>query len=201
MDGVDASENDRGYVSYGTRNDAFSPSVTYSLESDRLLCHEAGKPPRAFALSDVREVQLDFAPTRFERRRYRCGLCLRNGARIEFFNRTYRGVADFQDTSAEYAAFVRALHEALARQNTGCQFVAGVSASRYVVNLLALIFAGLAVVAAAVFFVLVGLVWIVLFKVLVILFFLPTGLRWLRRNQPRRYDPRAIPAEVLPQTS
>ncbi len=100
-------------------------------------------------------MRLDFDPTRMERDRFRCRLELASGETLAFFNRTYRGIADFQDTSAEYTAFVRQLHEALARHHPGCRFTAGVSGVCYALNLAALILAGVVLLGALIFFVLV----------------------------------------------
>jgi hypothetical protein len=56
----------------------------------------------------VSSVRLGFAPTRLKARRYVFALKFRGGARFEIDNFHYRGFADFEDRSMDYAAFVRA---------------------------------------------------------------------------------------------
>lgn len=185
---------------YATRNDAFSPARTFELAAQGVVVDSPDKAKREIPFRDIVGIELAFAPTRPERNRYRCGLLLQKGETIEFFNRTYRGVYDFHDTSAEYVAFVRALHEAVAQRNPACRFAAGVSGGRYALNVAALVFAALVVAVALVCFLLIGLVWVVAVKLILIAFYAPAALRWLKRNQPRTYDPRAIPSELLPTT-
>ncbi len=159
---------------------------------------EDGKPPRMVPLADIARVHLQFTPTRFERNIYRCRLRLRNGATLDLFNRTFEGFAAFRDTSAGYVAFVRQLHAALTQHAPACKFVAGNSTVSYLVNVLATIFVGVMLGIASMLLYAVGLRWMIVVKLLIICFYLPTLFRWIRRNQPRRYRPLEIPADVLP---
>lgn len=183
---------------YATRNHAFLPAQTWVLDEANIRIEDDKGPPRVVPLAAMVEVRLAFAPTRPERERYRCQLVLRNAEVLEFFNRTYRGVYDFADTSAEYSEFVRALHAALGQHAPGCRFLAGSSGAGYAFNLLVLGFVVLVVAGAFVYFVVVGLVWIALIKVLLVLFYTPTAIRWAQRNKPRTYPPDAIPSDMLP---
>jgi hypothetical protein len=183
---------------YATRNDAFSRPVTWTLAGAELRCDDGAGPPRVIAPADLAEVRLEYAPTRAEPNRFRCRLGLRSGEAREFFNRTCAGVLDFRDTSAEYAAFVRALHAALARHAPVCRFVAGASPARYAASVIATGFAALMVVVAALFLVFNGLAWLILLKLALMAIFLPNVFRWLARNRPCAYAPDAIPPEVLP---
>lgn len=183
---------------YATRNDAFSPATTWAIEGIWLRVQDEAGPPRLIALADVAELQLEFAPTRMEPNRFRCALRARGAGPLFWFNRTYAGLADFRDTSAAYAAFVRALHAALARHAPECRFVAGATAARYVASVIAAGLAGLVVVGAALFLVFNGLAWLILLKLALMAIFLPNVVRWLARNRPRAYAPDAIPPGVLP---
>lgn len=183
---------------YATRNNALEPAVTWVLDDAVLRLEDGNAPPREIPLREIAGIELTFSPTRFEPNRFLCRLRLNGGGQREFFNRTYRGIADFQDTSAEYTTFVRQLHEALARHHPGCRFAAGVSGARYALNVAALILAGVVLLGALMFFVLVGLVWVALIKLVLVVFYTPAALRWLKRNHMRTYDPLAIPKELLP---
>ena len=184
--------------SYSTRNDALSKPTTLTLVADTLRIEVEGSTARSIPLSTVEELRLSFAPTGAEHARFRASLRAAREREIVFFNRRYRGLYDFEDTSAEYVAFLRELHLELAARAPACRFVAGCGGLRYLVNVLALAIAALAVLGAVVYFLIVGLVWLVLLKLVLIAFALPTALRWLARNKPRGYAPRAIPSDVLP---
>ncbi len=185
-------------VHYATRNNALTPEVVWKLRGDRLLREDGKGPPRAVSLEEVKAVQLEFAPTRPEPNRYRCRVTLNNATRLEFLNRTYRGVYDFADTSASYLEFVLALHTGLARHSPGCQFVAGASTASYAVNIAVLVLVVAVVLGALGFFLMAGMLWVVLIKVLLIVFYLPSAIRWVRRNKPQQYRPESIPEDMLP---
>lgn len=143
-------------------------------------------------------MRLEFAPTRPERNRYRCRLALGNGSTVEFFNRTYRGVYDFADTTADYVSFVRALLTALAAHAPQCRFVAGAGAANYALGVTGFLVAAGAVLLALVFSITVGLWWLVLIKAALIVFYFPTAWQWLRRNREQAFAPASPPAEMLP---
>lgn len=186
---------------YHTRNDALSQPTRYELQQDRLLIFPEKGSPREVLLSQVKRCSLQYSPTRPEPNRYLCRLELQNGATIVFLNRTYKGILDFQDTSAEYVAFVRALHQALFKYNPTCQFVGGVSPALYALGMLSLLFAGGVVVFVAIFLLVYGLAWIVLLKLLLMLYYTPAAIQWVKRNKTCIYDPLAIPSELLPETA
>lgn len=186
-------------VSYATRNNAFTPAVVWTLCGDRLRREDGKGRPRETWLRDVRAVQLQYAPTRPERNRYRCRITLSNGTKLEFFNRTYRGVYDFEDTSEAYAKFVTALHAELSRHARDCRFQAGSSAGSYWGNFALLVAICVVVLGALLFFLSAGLFWVAAIKVVLIVFYLPTAIRWLRRSKPQFYIPGSIPTTVLPE--
>jgi hypothetical protein len=189
---------------YPTRNHAFAPPVTWVIEEPWLRVEEErtpAVPPRMIALGDIVQVRLEYAPTRPERNRFRCRLTLRTGETLEFFNRRYRGVYQFEETSADYVRFVRGLHDALAAGEAlapGRRYCAGSGAAAYAANVLATGFVFLCFGAIAWFLARVNLTWMIGIKILLILFYLPALLRWVARNRPRMYRPEAIPSDLLP---
>jgi hypothetical protein len=183
---------------YATRNHAFVPATTWVLGEGVLQLEDDKGPPRVLALADVAQVRLEFAPSRPEPTRYRCRLTLRQGTTLDFFNRTYRGVYDFADTSTEYVTFVQALHAALVKHAPGCRFIAGATGASYALSLMATGFLVILMIIAALFLYFNGLAWLILLKVSLIAIFAPNLFRWLARNKPRVYASAAIPAEVLP---
>jgi hypothetical protein len=170
----------------------------WTIDGGHLRLADDHPAPRLVALADSAELRLEFAPTRAEPGRFRCALRVRGAGLFTCFNRTYAGLGDFRDTSAEYAAFVRALHAAIARHAPGCRYFAGATPARYALAVAATLVAALAMLAAALFLVFNGLAWLILLKLALMAIFLPNVLRWLARNRPRAYAPGAIPADVLP---
>ncbi len=184
---------------YATRNDAFSPAVVWRLEGGNLWIESGTAPLRVVNLSAVREVRLEFAPTRPERNRYRCQLRLRNGATETIFNRTYRGVMDFLDTSEAYRTFVPGVLSAVAKHAPACRFLAGATPANYALGVAGFIFTSAVLALILGILVIAGLWWWAVVKVGLIAFYLPTAWRWLRRNRELRFDPDKPPMEVLPE--
>lgn len=184
---------------YATRNHAFVPATTWELSKNMLQWEEENRPPQALAVTEIRQVRLEFAPTRPEPNRYRCRLVLRNGTTKDFYNRTYRGLYDFFDTSAEYVKFVEALHATLVVHAPGCEFVAGVAKANYVFSWVSTVFGGICILIAAQYLVLNGLALLLFLKIALLAYFGPNVYRWFVRNKPRTYNPVAIPVNVLPQ--
>lgn len=183
---------------YATRNHAFVPAVTWTLDGAELRCDDGGGPPRRYALKDVCEMRLEFCPTRPERNRYRCRLRFARGGTVEFYNRTYRGVYDFADTSPAYVAIVSALLAALREHAPACRCITGTGAANYALGVIGFVLACGAVLLVLVFALTSGLWWLVLLKAAIIVFYLPTAWRWLRRNRERDFDPRNPPSDLLP---
>jgi hypothetical protein len=183
---------------YATRNHALVPATTWVLDGGGMQLEDDKGPPRVLAVADVTQVRLEFSPTRPEPNRYRCRLTLRDGTTVEFFNRTYHGAYDFADTSAEYVAFVQALHTALARYAPGCRFVAGSTGVSYALNLSVTGFLVIVMMLAALFLYFNGLAWLILLKLSLVAIFAPNLFRWLSRNRPRSYSPDSIPESAQP---
>lgn len=186
---------------YATRNHAFAKETTWVLDGDTLRVEDGAGPPRMMALRDIASVRLEFSPTRFERNRFRCRLKPRNGAALEFFNWRYAGLANFPDTSAEYVPFVRELVAALLRHAPGCRFQGGVTWLSYTLNLLLTGFVLVCLALVSLFLYQNSLSWLIGLKVLILIFYVPTLVYWLKRNRPRTFVPPTIPDELLPEMS
>lgn len=189
-----------GVALYATRNHAFMPACVWTLEGAKLRIQDTKGGDRVVPLAEVKEMGLDFAPTRPELNRFRCRLAFRDGGSLEFFNRTYAGVYDFRDTSAAYVAFVQALAAALVSHAPGCRFFSGATRASYLLSVLST--AGLFLCLGLISFFLLasGLSWLIAVKLLILIFYLPALVRWLARNRPRPLVPSSIPSGLLPAT-
>jgi hypothetical protein len=159
---------------------------------------EEGRPLDGVFLDDIAEVRLAYAPSRLARNRYRTQVIFRAGGMTEFANMSYAGFANFEDRSDGYVAFVRELHRRLAAIPRQPAYRKGSSVAGYLGSILitVLVFAGLVVAALMLFS--WGGPWIAIVKIAIILSFIPTLLRYLRRAAPGTYDPRDLPADMLP---
>lgn len=66
------------------------------------LCWTAKEYSDQTALSEVAEIRLQYAPTRFVEHMFRCRIRLRNGKVWHLQNHHFAGVANFEDRSAAY---------------------------------------------------------------------------------------------------
>jgi hypothetical protein len=179
---------------YATRNHAFAPPTTWVLDGEVLRIEEDQRPARELRLVTMRELRLEFTPSRPDPNRYRCRLTLDLGQTVEFYNRTYAGVYDFRDTSADYVSFVHALVAAVSLHSPGCRLVAGCSGLSFWLNFALLIGVGMAVALVFIFFLSKGLLWVV-----AMLFCIPIAIKWVRSNKPCSFKPDAVPTGVLPE--
>lgn len=165
------------------------------------LTIEMGGPERRITWSDVMAVRLWFDPTRFDRERFRCRLATRSGQSLEFASTTCRGVGDFLPQPAEYTAFVQAVHGMLLAHGKNVAYRGGKSGARYLLNLLAL---GVGLAALSLALSLAGLSYAgptAIVHLVLVIFGARTAVRWFRHNRPVSYDPRTIPAALLPPVS
>lgn len=158
---------------------------------------EAGGSAR-FPYAAVSALRLSFDPTRFDARRHRCDVTLADGERAVIFSTHYVSVGEFEDRGPSYAALVRELIGRVAAAKAACRFRAGKRPLVYWAEHAFL----LAMLAALVWVIgLVGgaglseLTWL---KLAIVASFIPLLLRYTRKNRPRRFDPAAIPSDVLP---
>lgn len=185
-------------MAYTTRNSVLTKRQTLSFAGDEFVVQPDEGDTLRVPLSEIRQVRLSYQPTRDESERYVCELVLRSGAKLDFTNREYKGVLDFERHDAEYAAFVREVHDRL-RRRAGVTFHGGVGAARHAVGAGCLVVGvATALVALAVMLASMGHVLIAVLKLVFIATLVPRALRWVNRNEPRTYDPRSIPPELLP---
>lgn len=173
------------------------PEIVFTLQ-DREIAWSDGRVSGGLPLHQIESVRLVFRPANLYTSRYRIELRQRLGKRIWFSNISWRGMVDVEAHDAPYAAFVRRLCSAIAKASPKAQFIAGEPAWRYLA--VAAITAGLAVSLA--YLALAALKttnWGMLTLVAFIGGYTIWQMSlWLRKNRPGRFDPLALPADLLP---
>jgi hypothetical protein len=158
---------------------------------------EAGGPAR-FRFADIVEMRLSFAPSRFDAKRHRCDIAMRDGTRATIWSTHYVSVGEFEDRAATYSPLVRALVARVGAANPACDFRVGKPPLGY---WLRLIFVLMAFSALAYMIMLVGSAafsGIVIVKLVIIAAFVPLLVRYINKNRPGRFRPDAIPDDALP---
>jgi hypothetical protein len=184
-------------IQYGYCPDALSAEQILRIAGSEIV-RDDGQVVSHYLFIEVDEMRLSFDPSRAVSDRFRCDLELVTGNRITFASRSYRGFNDFEDRSQAYSAFVQRLARTLADGNPACRFVTGKPPLNYWLQTLFVAAALFALVSVIVAFGFAYLGWTGWVKLAIVLFFTPVLVRWLRRNRQRRFDPRAIPADLLP---
>jgi len=170
------------------------PGVT--LSGDAIAWAADGRP-REVSLRDIAEVHLQSGSVG-ENTIASCRLTFRDGASLVIGSNNARGLQDDEHDRA-YVAFVADLHARLAAlTDTPIAFTAGFGAARYRFGKVVLVVAGLFfLVTPAVLLVVTG-AWSMIWTLAA-----GAGLIWplyriVMANAPRTYDPRALPAELMP---
>ncbi|MFS8038255.1 hypothetical protein ACI7BZ_15080 [Xanthobacter sp. AM11] len=150
------------------------------------------------ALSDISDVRLRFVPARFGSPSYEIELAGRSGARVKVGSISRLSITGVRDQRAEFGAFVRALHAALASAGGRVSFRGGYAPWRFWLMAVmgAVAGAGLVAVFAAA---LMDRQWnYALFLGVLSAFVMWPTAQMIWRNRPVSYTPQDIPAHLLP---
>jgi hypothetical protein len=186
---------------YSFRLHAFVPERIYTLLADRLVWADlneegtAGKSDDA-NLSDIAELALCFAPSRFQSARCTANIVLRKDRSLLIASGHYQEIANFEDRRATFVPFVRAMAAQMARVNLKTKFTRG-----YRKFSLALGFI-LGTIGIAFIIMLLPIILAVgfaaFFPLAILLFGVPAAVASVRRNWPGTFDPFDVPPELLP---
>jgi len=172
---------------YTFRRSVFESDQTYIVYPDRIDVEGAGVGPRRYLLNDVRTIHLKYEHTK-QRAYYQCIIRFTR-ARLSFRHLHWMGPGKFEDRRATYTPFVKALLGELSRF-PDVQYKAG-SMVNFISAILGVpIMAALGLLALAHdrtgSAALAGLM-------------LGICLLMIPRSRPRRLDPLAPPADLLPE--
>lgn len=180
----------------------YVPNISGSLRlvclADSGISSVYGGNATVLPFERVTEVRLWFSPTRFDAQRFCCEIVGTPGISISFQSTTCEGLGQFVPQSTAYRALVKELHQRLAHQNPGVNYVTGVSGLRYAVNIGCMGIGLGGMVLAILTFGIVTLGPGAIIPLALIAFYLPRTWRWLRTNKRKNYDPLSIPDALLP---
>lgn len=160
----------------------------YSLYADRIGI-DGDLAPQVYYFGEVERVRLKYERTK-QRAYYQCLIDTKRGT-ISLRHLSWKGIGDFEDLRAEYTPFVRALLAQIATRQ-GVQFRAG-SMANFIAAIIGAPLMAILLIVAAHFgrtgsAILAGLM-------------LAISLLMIGPSRPRRFDPLAPPADVLPEIS
>jgi hypothetical protein len=150
------------------------------------------------AWSDIREIRLQYAPTRYIAKRYTCEINLHSGGSVWFSSHRVAGLRDSEDHGAEYDRFVRKLLQRTIAHNPECHLVSGAGILSYTSKLLVTVFAAWMLYVLFKLSMAFGLTWLAVVKLTVAAFLTPRLLRWLRVSRGATFSLYNIPQGVLP---
>jgi hypothetical protein len=182
---------------YAFRPRMLGSDSAFRLTPDSLEWSIAGQVGRV-AYPMITHVRLGYRPTNLGGKRFTTEIWSRNTPRIEIASISTRSLVASEDHGPAYTSFVRELHSRIAKSGGSCRFEAGFAAWRWW---------PMAAVGAVT---LVGLGYVIVravaggdFQTGAFILAMLALLGWqmfpmILRNRPRSYDPRDIPADVMP---
>jgi hypothetical protein len=185
-------------LSYHARLNVLENERVYRLAPEALVIdYLDGAQPEAVRFEEISQVRLRYSPTRSQWDRFECVLTVPARGEFKIGSQFYKGVMAFENRAGEYGAFVRELCRRLAERAPGTRFVSGrpkwalLAESAFLLSMVAL----LVVVLVAIGGVLGAFP---LMRLGLAAVSLPLLWLYYRRNRPRTFDPRDVPAELLP---
>lgn len=187
-------------IAHTVRASALEEQKTWKIIGDTLWICIEGKPDTPIPLRAILKLRLSYDPGRIERNLFRCHLYNTGGKCAAIPSCHYGGIASFEDRAESYTPFVRTLIHRLASVNPRCEFVAGISRLRWWANAAFLTVAfGFLLLILIMLYTAIGP--LVIIKLLLIAFLVPTLIRWFSRNRPKTFSPQSIPENILPQVA
>lgn len=187
-------------ISYRKRDNVFSKvEREWRVEPDALVMRDENGRETRLPWRDVKFVRMQYAPTRIKMERYLFQIAGKRGPKFSIDNMHYAGFADFEERSATYTPFARAVLDKVKEQSPGAAVYLGASPASYIaqVAFVSIAFAAFAALffVIPVFEVMSDVSWM---KFVIVLLALPFFFRWLYTAYPRKADLNALPDYVLP---
>jgi hypothetical protein len=185
-------------MTYKNKRSVFDQEVLFTPEGDHLLI-ESPHGQKKLAYTDIRSVNLRYAPTRVVRDLFVMDILDIYGLHLIVSNTYWNKPMDFTLKNSEFREFVVQFHKELNQTGGHIQYLAGISKLKYY---------GYIAMSLVIYAFLITLIFIMLFsgflipiailKIVLIAVYTPRLISYLKKNKPLRYLPLALPAGVLP---
>lgn len=182
---------------YHTRNNQLSPATTWTLDETGVRMTNTAVDTR-IDWSEIREIRLQYAPTRYIANRYTCQINLVSGGSVWFSSHHVDGSFSEEDRGQEYERFVRELMKQAVAHNPSCRLASGAGAWSYFSKLLIMSFSTWMLFVLFKLFMAFGLTWLAVLKLTVVALLVPRLLRWLKVSKGKSFTVYSIPPGVLP---
>jgi len=184
-------------LTYRYRPRLIGAESVFRLERDA-LAWEVARGAGRIRYRDIARMRLGYRPTNLSASRFVTELWARDGTKLQIASVSQRALFDYQNLAAEYRAFVGELGGRIGAAAAGCRCEAGFPPWRWWPALTIAVMT----VAAAAYLILQALragdLRLTLLVAAIAGIFVWQIGALILRNRPRRFDPRAIPAALLP---
>jgi hypothetical protein len=187
-------------LQHTVRISALEPERTWKLHGDTLIMATAGQNDIPIPLQKISQVRLAFEPTRFQRNRFRCHLYNQSYIAATIQNESYKGIATFEDQSESYTEFLNTLIPRIGSLSPNAKFITGTSHLAWIGNAIFITFS-FSLLLLVLFLMASAFPPLIIVKLILIAFFIPTLFRWFKRNKPSSFSPYSIPENLLPSIS
>lgn len=184
-------------VEHRCRASVVEKETRWAIQGNLLVKSVEGMPDYQIPLESLREIRLQFAPTRYQTKRYVCHLHDSRGKCAAFQSGHYVGFANFADRGDSFRKLVLTLISRRFAIGGSCRYIGGTSMINWLFQS-AIFIGSLCMLAAAFYFFWSAVGWMALFKLALIAWLVPVAWNWVRRNRPRDFDPENIPEGLLP---
>jgi hypothetical protein len=183
--------------SYAFKPSLIGPSCEFTLKPDGLHWQMGARGGR-IRYERIRAVRLSYRPVTMQSRRFVAEIWSTDNPKIQIVSVSWRSLADQARQDGAYSAFVTELHRRLAASGSTAQFTTGVPAVSYWLGVVIFVAVLISMAVMIVRTLKLGQ-WSAsaIIAAIFAVFALQIG-NYFRRNRPSRYQPDAIPREVLP---
>jgi hypothetical protein len=181
---------------------AYRPSVLGATWSYRLgpdaIAWDTGRRSGRVAFRAITRVRLSYRPMTMQTQRYRMEIWSSEAPKLDLVSTSWKSMVEQERLDSSYAAFAEELHRCIVAAGAPVRFESGINRLVYWLGMALFVITsvGLALMTVRA---LAAAVWLAAAMVAAFLgLFLWQGGNFFRRNRPAAYDPRSLPADLLP---
>jgi len=186
-------------IAYSFRPSAFGAPRLFRLMSDAIVW-DAGRSSGRVPFARVKRVRMSFRPSAAQNYRFVTEIWGQEGPKLTIVSTSTKNMMEQECLDTSYANFATELHRRIALAGASTVFEAGIAPAIYWFGLVIYVGAGLGLAGLIVRTLQAG-TWTGAGVVAVFLGMFLWNANYFRRNRPGRYQPNALPPELLPRAS